>query len=338
MRNEKILIIGGTGSLGMALMQRLAADNELFITSRDELKQWVLKNDPRSAGVRFFVADMRDKSRMEEVILSVRPTVILMAAALKQVDTCEAAPGESIKTNVLGLQNIVDLVERHEHKLTGLKAVVMISTDKACEPVNVYGMSKAIAERIVVSKSYSAERVKYVVVRYGNVLDSRGSILPLFRYQAEKGDAFTITHPAMTRFIMTLDESIDLILHASRHGKSGETWIPRLKSMRILDLADIFSERFGKPVKTIGIRPGEKLDEVLIARPESLRCRTQDGFYVLGSSMGAVPPQAGEPFSYTSADDVVTRDGLERYLDSLGLLDANYDQFVGQSFDEIRHR
>lgn len=335
MKNQKILIIGGTGSLGMALVRRLAKDNELFIASRDELKQWVLKNDPRSAGVRFFVADMRDKSRMEEVILGVRPTIILIAAALKQVDTCEAAPGESIKTNVLGVQNVVDLVERHEHKLSALKTVVMISTDKACEPVNVYGMSKAIAERIVASKSYTADQVKYVVVRYGNVLDSRGSILPLFRYQAEQGEAFTITHPAMTRFIMTLDESIDLILHAAQEGRSGETWIPRLKSMRIGDLAAIFSERFGKPVKTIGIRPGEKLDEVLIARPESLRCHSENGFYVLAASMATVSDSA-EPFAYTSADDVVDRASLEDYLESLGLLTLSSDRFVGQSFDEIR--
>lgn len=335
MEGQKILVVGGTGSLGIALVQRLAARNELFIVSRDELKQWVLKNDPRCTGVKFYVADMRDKSRMEEVILGVRPTIIMIAAALKQVDTCEAAPGESIKTNVLGVQNVVDLVERHEDKLADLHSVVMISTDKACEPVNVYGMSKAIAERIVTSKSYTAERVKYVVVRYGNVLDSRGSILPLFRYQAEHADAFTITHAAMTRFIMTLDESIDLILRAAKHGRSGETWIPQLNSMRICDLATIFSERFKKPIKTIGIRPGEKLDEVLIARPESLRCRRQDGFYVLGPSMAAVA-EGASPFAYTSADDLVDRGWLERYITSLGLLEESYDRFVGQSFDEIR--
>lgn len=327
--------MGGTGSLGQALIRQLRPDNEVFIASRDELKQWTMRNHLKDEGVRFLVCDMRDRQRLEEVVLTCKPHMVIVAAALKQVDTCERAPSESIKTNILGVQNLVEVVDRSLDRLGDLEAVVMVSTDKACEPTNVYGMSKAIAERIVTSRSELHKHPRFVAVRYGNVLESRGSIIPLFRYQAEHGHAFTLTHPDMTRFVMTLDESINLILRAATQAKSGETWIPRLRSMRVQDLAEIFSEQHGKPLEIIGMRPGEKLHEMLVSQPESLRTRTAGDLYVIASSLER-PPDNASSFSYGSDHDVLGRADLERYLGKLGVLTGDMDRFVGISVDEIR--
>lgn len=333
--NKKVLIVGGTGSLGKALIYRLKDNNDVFILSRDELKQWSLRNEVGSANVSFIVADMRDRRRLEEVLITTRPHIIIIAAALKQVDTCERAPGESIKTNILGVQNLVEVVERSMTALTDLEAVVMVSTDKACEPTNVYGMSKAIAERIVTSRSYIHQHPRFVAVRYGNVLESRGSIIPLFRYQAGHMPAFTLTHRDMTRFVMTLDDSIDLILTAATRGKGGETWIPRLNAMRIADLAEIFSAVYHKPVEVIGMRPGEKLHETLISKPESLRARKEDGFYVLSSALSPIPGDF-EIFDYSSSQDMLSREALADYLGGLGIIEAPLDSFIGTKVDEIR--
>jgi len=333
--NKTILIVGGTGSLGQALIHRLRAKNRIVIFSRDELKQWTLRNELMDDDVSFIVGDMRDRQRLEEALITTNPNVVIIAAALKQVDTCELAPGESIKTNILGVQNLVEVTERNITRLDALEAVVMVSTDKACEPTNVYGMSKAIAERIVTSRSYVHEQPRFVTVRYGNVLESRGSIMPLFRYQAENAEAFTLTHEDMTRFAMTLDESIDLILTAATRGTSGETWIPRLRAMRIKDLAEIFSRDYGKPIKITGMRPGEKLHEMLVSKPESLRARTVDEFYVISSPLSPID-DLPEIFEYSSNQDVLSIDGLESYLNGLGIMNRKIEDFVGIQVDAIR--
>ncbi|MEK7802620.1 MAG: polysaccharide biosynthesis protein, partial [Pseudomonadota bacterium] len=188
-QNKKILIIGGTGSLGRALIRRLSEDNEIIVYSRDEAKHWTIRNQltPKQ-NVQFEVGDIRDANRVEEIILKVKPHIILIAAALKQVDTCERSPFESIQTNTLGIHNVINAVVRQEDRLTTLETVLMVSTDKACAPTNVYGMCKAISERVVTSQSISGSSIKFVGVRYGNVLESRGSIIPLFRWQADHLD------------------------------------------------------------------------------------------------------------------------------------------------------
>lgn len=334
---EKILIIGGTGSLGRALTGRLSKTNKVFIVSRDELKQWTMRNEMEGSGdIDYLVCDMRDAARLEEVLLTTNPHLIIIAAALKQVDTCERTPGESIKTNILGVQNLVEAVERNRARLSDLEVVLMVSTDKACEPTNVYGMSKAIAERIVTSRSHLHTTPRFVAVRYGNVLESRGSIIPLYRYQAEHASALTLTHEDMTRFVMTLDESIDLIMAAVLRGQSGETWIPKLKAMRVKDLADIFASIFSKPVKVTGIRPGEKLHETLISETESLRLENKDSDYVaLRGALAPVNP-ASKTIAYTSTDDLLSREALEKYLTGLGILSVAMDRFVGAKIEEIR--
>jgi UDP-N-acetylglucosamine 4,6-dehydratase/5-epimerase len=333
---RKIMIFGGTGSLGRALVRRLSTENQLILFSRDEAKHWTIKNHlTEKDNVKFVVGDIRDAARVEEAMLRFNPDVVIMASALKQVDTCELSPYESVQTNILGIRNVVDAVTRQVDRLTQLDAVLMVSTDKACAPVNVYGMCKAIAERLVTSACISMERPRFVGVRYGNVLESRGSIIPLFRHQGEFQSCLTVTHPEMTRFIMTLDQSIDLIISTILGAKSGEMWLPKLNAMNIMDLAEIFSERFSKPIKIVGIRPGEKLHEDLISRPESLRVRDEDGFYKMSPAHSDIPLDA-KIFDYVSNQDVLPRQELATYLDELGIFTRSMDQFLGREIEEIK--
>ena len=335
----RYLIIGGTGSLGRKLIERLLPTSEVVVYSRDEAKHWTIRNEVssgplanRSQSLRFFVGDVRDPSRVRDVVRQVRPTVIIVAAALKQVDTCELSPNESVSTNLAGTQNVINVVNELAHN--DLDAVLFVSTDKACSPVNVYGMCKAVSERVVTSQARTGlNHVRYLVVRYGNVLESRGSIVPLFKYQGMHSDCLTVTDPNMTRFLMTLDDSVNLILHALRHGKSGETWIPKLPSMKVGDLAEIFSEKYKKPVKIIGLRPGEKQHEDLINESESVRTAQFGDHYVIGPAFEA---GAGERFTYTSADDVMDKDKLRLHLYRLGIMDAPLNAFKGLAIEEIR--
>lgn len=336
--DEKILIFGGTGSLGKKLIERFKTNNEVAIYSRDESKQWTIKNEMNVPNVRFFVGDIRDEFRVNDVVRLFKPTIIIIAAALKQVDTCEMSPLESIKTNLLGTQNVINA--SHNHGPYGLR-VLFVSTDKACSPVNVYGMCKSVSERLVTSQAIeTSSNIKYLATRYGNVLESRGSIIPLFKYQAENNQYLTVTDPNMTRFVMTLDDSVDLIETTLTNGSSGETWIPCLSAMRIGDLADIFSKRYKKGVKVTGLRPGEKQHEDLVNESESVRTyehRIDVGFpkhYVIRPAF--CTGDVSNRFTYSSNDDVMSRDELERHLTKLGVLERPLSSFTGKSIEEIR--
>ena len=333
---KKILIFGGSGSLGRALIRRWTGHNNLIVVSRDEAKHWTIRNELNKSGiVEFRVGDIRDKPRVVNIIRELKPDMVIVAAALKQVDTCELSPEESIKTNILGVSNVLEACSESAEILLNLETVLMVSTDKACSPTNVYGMSKAIAERLVVSNSRKNDRLRFLGVRYGNVLDSRGSILPLFKYQAERMQNFTITHKEMTRFLMTLDESIDLIERALLMGSSGDFWVPKLRSMRVADLANIFADRYGKPIVEIGIRPGEKLHEDLISETESLRTRALENSLILTpeySSEGTSP----KTWCYRSNQDLLDEEGLFNFLDGVGVFNKNSSEFMGNSIEEIR--
>jgi len=341
-KRERYLIIGGTGSLGKKLIERLLPTDEVIVYSRDEAKHFTIKNElanhPQFHQLNFFVGDIRDTERLKNAMRQLGPTIILVAAALKQVDTCELSPSESISTNLSGTQNVLDAINDvydTQHECT-LKSILFVSTDKACAPVNVYGMCKAISERIITSQSRNVTTIRYLCVRYGNVLESRGSIIPLLKHQGEKNEFLTITDPEMTRYIMTLDDSVTLIQKALEHGSSGETWIPCLPAMKIGDLADIFSKRYNKPIKIIGLRPGEKKHEDLINESESVRTHQLTppiGFnYVIGPAFNA---GSGARFTYSSSDIVMDRVALERYLSELGILDKPLEQFMGASVEEI---
>jgi FlaA1/EpsC-like NDP-sugar epimerase len=333
--DERILVFGGTGSLGRALVRRLIGANKMMLFSRDEAKHWTIRNQlGPDANLSFAVGDVRDVARVEEALLRYQPTIVIVAAALKQVDTCEMTPYESVQTNVLGVKNIVDVVNRQIDRLAQLDTVLMVSTDKACAPVNVYGMCKGIAERLVTSQCLAFERPGFVAVRYGNVLESRGSIIPLFRWQAANNHCFTVTHPDMTRFVMTLDESIDLITAAVKDARSGEIWLPKLRSMKILDLAQIFADRYGKPIEFIGMRPGEKLHEALISEEESVRASYDGKYYRMAPVHGVIPISA-KIFSYKSDHDLFRKDELSAYLESIGIFEYSLGEFIGREIEEI---
>jgi len=344
------LIFGGTGSLGKKLIERLIPTSRVAVFSRDEAKHWTIKNELLSGplaqyidNLEFVVGDIRDAARVRDVIFKYNPENIIVAAALKQVDTCEFNPYESILTNLIGTQNVVAAASDPHCRSSqhSLRKVLFVSTDKACSPINVYGMCKALSERVISSQKTpafkGAKDIKFLCVRYGNVLDSRGSIIPLFKHQASNAQHLTVTDPNMTRFVMTLDDSVNLIMTALSCGQTGETWIPKLPAMRIGDLAEIFSELCGKPIKVVGLRAGEKMHEDLINESESLRTsvlRTKDSeYYVVQPAY--IAGGIGRVFTYSSNDTVMSKEQLRKHLTALGVIDMPLNQFPGLSIEEI---
>jgi UDP-glucose 4-epimerase len=236
----------------------------------------------KSPNLKFIIGDIRDYNSVENAILRIQPDIIVIMAALKHIDRCEYAINECLQTNCMGPMNILNAIEKNNDRLIQLETVVMVSTDKACEPTNVYGMAKALAESAIVEKSLYIKNRKFVNIRYGNVLNSRGSIIPILH---EKGNdpevkEFTLTHEDMTRFVMTLEQSVELIEYAALHGESGDTVIPKLISLRMIDLIEIFSKKYGKPVRITGLRPGEKMLESLISETQAMRLVKMDNGYM----------------------------------------------------------
>ena len=335
--NNRIIIFGGTGSLGQALIRRLGENNELFLFSRDEAKHWTIKNKlSEKHNVKFIVGDIRDKDRVQSSLIQVNPNIVIIAAALKQVDTCENSPFESVQTNIIGVQNIVNSVINNRDKLSAMNSVLLVSTDKACAPTNVYGMCKAISERLITSSETFLNGPKFVGVRYGNVLESRGSIIPLFRHQVEFQSFLTVTNTDMTRFIMTLDQSIDLIEATLQGARNGEIWLPKIVSMRIIDLAEIFAEKFKKEIKIIGSRPGEKIHEDLIGETESTRVKFEHNYYKMSPISETTTTETSNSFALSSSQNLLSKAELKKYLNSIGILDQPIDTFIGRSIEEIK--
>lgn len=280
MLNEKVILItGGTGSFGKKFTEiifKRYKPKKIIILSRDEFKQSEMAKVFPEAHypIRFFLGDVRDKARLYRAFRGV--DYVVHAAALKQVPALEYNPTEAVKTNVEGADNIVDAAID-----AGIEKVVALSTDKAVNPINLYGATKLVAEKIfIAANAYAGKVVKFSVVRYGNVVGSRGSVIPLFLDFKNKGvKDFTITDDRMTRFWITLEKSVDLVIKALEESLGGEVFVPRIPSMKIADLAKAIEPecRF----KIIGIRPGEKLHEVLISEDESAKVRIFDGAYVV---------------------------------------------------------
>ena len=266
--NKSLLITGGTGSFGKAVLTRFLSSNirEIRIFSRDEKKQDDLRKKYNNPKLKFFIGDVRDIDSIRSAFRGV--DFVFHAAALKQVPSCEFHPLEAVKTNVLGTENVIEAGIQ-----CGVKRIVCLSTDKAVYPINAMGISKAMMEKVMVAKSRSLENSGMVVcgTRYGNVMASRGSVIPLFVEQLQQGKAFTITDPNMTRFMMTLEDAVELVLYAFQNGKNGEIFVQKSPAATIDTLANAIKDLFNKKnhiINIIGTRHGEKLFETLLSREE----------------------------------------------------------------------
>jgi len=323
MINKKILIIGGTGSLGYKLTERYIDTNTLFLMSRDESKHWKMNIDfNNNPNLNFIIGDIRDRNKVGQTLLRVNPHIIIMAAAMKHIDKCEYESNECVGTNLHGTQNILDEIEVHRNRLTNLETVCFISSDKACSPVNIYGMCKAISESLLVEKSKYVTDVKFVSVRYGNVLNSRGSIIPMLHEIGKNPSTtcFRLTDRRMTRFVMTLEQSVELIQQAILHAESGDIVIPKLISCKISDLFEIFSELYNKPIICDKLRPGEKMLESLINETQSMRLTTDSSGYMYIKPVYKNIMVENDVRDYNSTINTLTKEEIREYLVSLDLL------------------
>ena len=277
-KNKTLLITGGTGSFGNAVLKRFLTSDiaEIRIFSRDEKKQDDMRKRYDSAKLKFYIGDVRDARSIEQAMRGV--DYVFHAAALKQVPSCEFHPMQAVRTNVLGTENVLEAAIG-----AGVKRVVCLSTDKAVYPINAMGISKAMMEKVMVAASRNLEGTNTVIcgTRYGNVMASRGSVIPLFVQQVFAGQPITITDPAMTRFMMTLADAVDLVLYAFEHGRNGDIFVQKAPAATIETLAHAVTGLMGKPehtVQVIGTRHGEKLYEALLSR-EEMACAEDMGDY-----------------------------------------------------------
>lgn len=306
---KRILITGGTGSLGKTLARRLLTGRHgrparVTIFSRDEAKQHEMRLSfhQMSAAteeiiyrdamqlLHFHIGDVRNFHSISSALRNV--DVVFNAAALKQVPNCEYFPYEAISTNVTGPENIVRAIET---LALPVETVVGVSTDKACKPINVMGMTKAVQERVFITGNLRCPNTRFICVRYGNVLASRGSVVPLFHHQIRHGGPVTITTTEMTRFLLSLEQAIDTIIAAYCEGRPGEVFIPRIPSSLITNIAKALIGERDMSTKVIGIRPGEKIHEILVAEDEAYRTVSRGNYYVIKSLLPELDPDPNEP-------------------------------------------
>lgn len=338
LHGKRVLITGGTGSLGKTLVKRLLTGemgmpSKIIVFSRDEAKQFFMRLEFQKLRAAtddliyrdseqvldFRIGDVRDFGSVASVLRSA--DVVINAAAMKQVPTCEYFPYEAVRTNINGAENIVRAIQ--EHTLL-IDTVVGVSTDKACKPVNAMGMTKAIQERIFIQANMRCPDTRFVCVRYGNVLASRGSVIPFFQDQIRQGGPVTITTSDMTRFLLTLDSAVDTIFAAIRTGFAGEIYVPRAPSARIVDMAAaLIGSRSIEQVVT-GIRPGEKIHESLVSEDEAVRTVERGPWYAIQPMLAEL---AGErerksclTQEYSSGDNVMTPEETAYLLKSNDLL------------------
>jgi UDP-glucose 4-epimerase len=330
---KRILITGGTGSLGKVLTRRilsgqLGTPQSVVVFSRDEAKQHEMRMEylnRRSVTedvmyhnfertLQFKIGDVRDFHSVAQALTNV--DIVFNAAALKQVPACEYFPYEAVRTNIEGAENIVRAIK--ELRLN-IETVVAISTDKACKPTNVMGMTKAIQERIFLTANIDCPKTRFVAVRYGNVLASRGSVVPLFLDQIEAGGPITLTDKKMTRFLLTLDQAVDTVFEAMQFAEAGETYIPKIKAALIVDVVNALVGKKKIEVKETGVRPGEKLHEVLVSQEEALRTISRGNYFAIKSILPEVSkPVSPESFEFdelSSEHFLMTSKEVQTFLD-----------------------
>jgi UDP-N-acetylglucosamine 4,6-dehydratase len=277
-KDQKILITGGTGSFGQAVVERFLSTevSEIRIFSRDEKKQEDMRLKFQNSKIKFYIGDVRDPSSLRVAMQDV--DFVFHAAALKQVPSCEFYPMEALKTNVMGTEHVLACANE-----AAVKKVIVLSTDKAVYPINAMGMTKALAEKVMIAASRAQKKNStiFCATRYGNVMVSRGSVIPLFIEQLKRGNPVTVTDPNMTRFMMSLEESVELVLFAFQHGDQGDIFVQKSPASTVGDLVTSLAQIFGtdkSTVKIIGTRHGEKLYESLLSKEEVLRSEDQ-GLY-----------------------------------------------------------
>lgn len=335
---KRILVTGGTGSLGHVLVRRLLTSEmgqpkKIIVFSRDEAKQHAMRIEylhriaPTDEVIynnfkqllEFRIGDVRNFHSIASALRDA--DVVFNAAALKQVPACEYFPYEAVQTNISGPENIIRTIR--EHRLP-IETVVGISTDKACKPVNVMGMTKAIQERVFIRANIDCPDTRFVCVRYGNVLASRGSVIPLFLEQIRNNGPVTITTPDMTRFLLSLNQAVDTIFEAIQHAKPGETYIPRAPAAKVADIASVLIDK--RPIKTVvtGIRPGEKIHEIMISEEECYRTVERGNYYAilpmlpeLRDKDDIITPLDEE---FSSANDLISMGELKGLLSEQKLL------------------
>ena len=281
--NKTLLITGGTGSFGNAVLNRFLATDiaEIRVFSRDEKKQDDMRHEfqaklPEAAGkIKFYIGDVRDLASVKSAMVGV--DYVFHAAALKQVPSCEFFPMEAVRTNVIGTDNVLTAAIE-----AGVESVICLSTDKAAYPINAMGITKALEEKVAVAKSRTSGKTRICCTRYGNVMCSRGSVIPLWIDQIKNGQPITVTEPSMTRFIMSLEEAVDLVLFAFEHGQNGDLFIQKAPACTIQTQAEAVCELFGgkkENIRVIGIRHGEKLYETLLTNEECAKAEDMGDFY-----------------------------------------------------------
>lgn len=277
-KNKVLMITGGTGSFGQTVLKRFLATDvrEIRIFSRDEKKQEEMRISLNNPKLKFYIGDVRDYGSLAESMKGV--DYVFHAAALKQVPSCEFYPMEAVRTNVLGTENVMNAATA-----CGVKRLVVLSTDKAVYPINAMGISKAMAEKLMVAKARTQQEGETVLcaTRYGNVMASRGSVIPLFVSQIKEGRPLTVTDPNMTRFLMSLEDSVDLVLYAFKHGRQGDLFVQKAPASTVADLAQALKEVFKSKtaIRVIGTRHGEKLYESLISREEMAKAEDLGDYY-----------------------------------------------------------
>jgi UDP-glucose 4-epimerase len=346
---KRLLITGGTGSLGKALVRRVLTGEmgmpaKIIVFSRDEAKQHFMRveyQNVRAATdeiiyhnferlLEFRIGDVREFPSIAPALRDA--DVVVNAAAMKQVPTCEYFPFEAVRTNVQGAENIVRAIQEYQ---LPVETVVGISTDKACKPVNVMGMTKALQERIFIQGNMRCGRTRLVCVRYGNVLASRGSVIPLFHEQIRKGGPVTITTTAMTRFLLRLDDAVDTVFAAVKSGRPGDTYVPTAPSARVVDIANALIGDLDIELKVIGIRPGEKIHEIMVSEEEGYRTVQRGSWYAIRPLLPEVRDEAAPRTGslnaeYSSARNVMTFEQTRRLLVGQDLMPADVANVRGE--------
>lgn len=309
MTDKTILIIGGTGALGKTLVNRYYNTNNIVILSRDEHKHVEMQRTYPNA--KYCIGNVKDKSSLLQALNDYKPDVVINTAALKHVPICESNPYESVKTNIIGHKNLIDSIAVCNHQI---ETLMFISTDKACAPINVYGQCKAISERLYIDFATKQTDIKVCLCRYGNVLESTGSVIPFFKSLLDKGHTeLPITHKDMTRFLLTLNDAVDLIEWTYNHPDShGNIIIPKIKALKIVDIAKALGKSYGHEsidLKYIGVRPGEKLHEAMISETESFRTKEYDQYYMITDNI-----IQQDSWSFSSDWSLMKSDETESFL------------------------